>query len=138
MIQSPVHTFHIPVMGLGFTIDTPVKVARFGITSVVSIIEDNLVEQMRKTYCEKESIPYYEITAEEVDYRARRITSYLNLLDSIVAKQIFKIKTEAFEEGNDIIKYFELLPESSSVKQLYEEMKHAGEELKINLQNKLR
>jgi len=30
------HSFHIPVMGTGFTIDTPLKVARYGISSVIS------------------------------------------------------------------------------------------------------
>lgn len=39
------HTFHIPVLGLSYSIDTPLKVARFGISSVVSIIEDELVEK---------------------------------------------------------------------------------------------
>ena len=34
------HKFHIPVMGLAFTIDLPAKVARFGIASVVSFVED--------------------------------------------------------------------------------------------------
>ena len=31
--QDPQHTFHIPVMGTGYTIDTPLKVAHFGISS---------------------------------------------------------------------------------------------------------
>ena len=34
------HTFHIPVMGTGFTIDTPIKVAKYGISSVVSLVDD--------------------------------------------------------------------------------------------------
>ena len=38
--HEPVHTFHIPVMGTGFTIDTPLKVARYGIASVVSLVDD--------------------------------------------------------------------------------------------------
>ena len=45
------HTFHIPVMGLAYTIDTPIKVAKYGITSVISIIEDYLIEQMREVIC---------------------------------------------------------------------------------------
>ena len=53
MIASPYHKFHIPVMGLGFTIDTPVKIARYGINSAISIVEDNLIEQMREFYCNK-------------------------------------------------------------------------------------
>lgn len=49
MISSP-HNFHIPVMGLAFTIDSPVKVAQFGISSAISIMEDRLTEMMRKQY----------------------------------------------------------------------------------------
>ncbi len=48
MENSRVHTFHIPVLGLAFSIDTPVRVARFGITSVISIVDDMLIEHMRK------------------------------------------------------------------------------------------
>ena len=44
------HPFHIPVMGLAYTIDSPIKVARFGISSVISIVEDRLIEMMRKHY----------------------------------------------------------------------------------------
>lgn len=48
MSHSDLHRFHIPVMGLAFTVDTPVKVARYGISSVVSIIEHNMLEVMRE------------------------------------------------------------------------------------------
>ena len=37
LIWADLHSFHIPVLGLGYSIDTPVKVARFGISSVISI-----------------------------------------------------------------------------------------------------
>ena len=37
------HTFHIPVMGTAFTADTPLKVAQYGIDSVVSIVDDVLI-----------------------------------------------------------------------------------------------
>ena len=50
MKMNPAHTFHIPVMGLAYTIDSPVKVARYGISSVMSIGEDRLIEMMRKHY----------------------------------------------------------------------------------------
>jgi hypothetical protein len=29
MFSSPYHSFHIPVLGISFTIDTPIKVARY-------------------------------------------------------------------------------------------------------------
>ena len=61
MQTSKAHNFHIPVMGLGFTIDTPLKVAKYGIDSVVSIIEDELVEEMRRLHCLNNNIEYQEI-----------------------------------------------------------------------------
>ncbi len=47
-LLSQEHEFHIPVMGTAFTIDTPLKVARFGISSVVSLCDDELCEEMRQ------------------------------------------------------------------------------------------
>ena len=34
--MATTHSLHIPVMGTAFTIDTPLKVGKFGISSVVS------------------------------------------------------------------------------------------------------
>ncbi len=120
MIQTPsTHTFHIPVMGLGFTIDTPLKVARFGISSVISIIEHELIEKMREFHC-RENTEFFEPIAEKVeDYRAKRITEYLNLLDRLINEQVEKLRLESFVEGSGITKYFELLPETSPIKQMY-------------------
>jgi len=90
------HTFHIPVMGLAYTIDSPVKVARFGISSVISIVEDRLVEMMRSYYYPQTGRTYHPITSDQPDYRARRITDYLNLVNTIVREQVEKIKKAAF------------------------------------------
>lgn len=111
-------------MGLAFTIDSPVKVARFGIASVVSIIEDRLVETMRSYYYPFANLPFVPITTKEKDYRAKRITDYLNLVNHIVNVQIQKLKNEAFEVGSEIMKYFEMLPDDSKAKQLYRRMMH--------------
>ena len=51
------HSFHIPVMGIGFTIDSPLKVAQYGIDSVISLVDDILLEKLRKMYSEKFEIP---------------------------------------------------------------------------------
>ncbi|MGZ3862104.1 MAG: hypothetical protein ACXVPN_11305 [Bacteroidia bacterium] len=113
------HNFHIPVMGLGYTIDSPVKVARYGISSVVSIIEDHLIEQMREVICKREGLVYDKISVGEPDYRARRITAYLDLIQYVVEKQIEIIRSEEFVKGSEINKYFEMLPDSSGPRQLY-------------------
>jgi hypothetical protein len=116
------HSFHIPVMGLAFTIDSPVKVARFGISSVVSITEDRLVEMMRKHYYTIIGEKPRPIPSRDPDHRAKRITDYLNLLNKIVNDQIEKIKVSAFKTGSDIVKYFEMLPADSKLRQLYNRM----------------
>jgi hypothetical protein len=133
------HNFHIPVMGLGYTVDTPVNVARFGISSVVSIIEDGLLEQLRKWYCEKEGESYIPIKQDDPDHRAKRITAYLNLLNRIVNRQVDSLKSEPFEPGTDLVKYFELLPGDSYVKQRFDEMMNLQEgRLKSRMQDLLR
>lgn len=119
-ISSP-HTFHIPVMGIAFTIDSPIKVAHFGINSTLSIIEDNLIEVMRKYYYQQSNEAYTPITVKEENYRARRITDYLNLMQRIVTSKMEKLKNSAFETGSDIVKYFEMLPDSSLLKEKYHE-----------------
>ncbi|RYG48317.1 MAG: hypothetical protein EOO01_13690, partial [Chitinophagaceae bacterium] len=121
MNYTDVHAFHIPVMGLAFTIDTPAKVARFGINSVVSIVEDRLVEMMRQYYYEKNNLPFNAIRTSEEGYKHRRITDYLNLLKSIVDEQVLKIKSLPFIAGSEIVKYFEMLPPGIFLRNLYEQ-----------------
>ncbi|MEE9294684.1 MAG: hypothetical protein V3W34_06970, partial [Phycisphaerae bacterium] len=115
------HTFHIPVMGTGFTIDTPLRVARYGITSVISLVDDVLIEQMRQFHCRKAEEPYEEITGREEDARARRITAYLNLVDRLVRRQVQALQASPFEEGSDITRYYEMLPDTP-IRRAYGEM----------------
>ena len=116
------HSFHIPVLGLGFSVDTPLKVARYGISSVVSIVDDELTERMRAYHAKENNLSYHPISKKENDYRARRIMAYLNLLDHLVNQQFTALKNMPFEIGNDLCKYFELLPEDSQLKQGYDLM----------------
>lgn len=122
MLQNSPHSFHIPVMGLAYTIDSPIKVARFGISSVISIIEDRLIEMMRKHYYPTINKEYQPISINEDDYRAKRITDYLNLVNTIVQLQVDKLKKASFEAGSEIVKYFEMLPEDHTLKQFYRSM----------------
>ncbi|WP_212003012.1 hypothetical protein [Chitinophaga sp. HK235] len=118
------HTFHIPVMGLAYTVDSPIKVARFGISSVISIVEDRLMEMMRKHYYPTINREYTSITVYEENHREKRITDYLNLVNTIVQAQMEKLRKAAFEKGSEIVKYFEMLPEDSLLKNLYQKMLH--------------
>ncbi|MBI5025038.1 MAG: hypothetical protein HZC18_08610 [Candidatus Omnitrophica bacterium] len=117
-----IHSVHIPVMGTGFSIDTPIKVAQYGISSVISIVDDCLIEDMRKYHSDLRGKDYVPITKEDEDHRARRITAYLDLVDDIVQQEFKKVKSSAFEPGSEITKYFELLAEDSLLKAQYNTM----------------
>lgn len=110
------HTFHIPVMGTGYTVDTPVKVAHLGISSVISIVDDFLIENMREFYCKKFDIPFKEISTKIEDFRAKRITAYLNLIDEIVKKKFDEFKSSLHDTEEELEKYFDLLPDFSDMK----------------------
>ncbi len=116
------HSFHIPVMGIGFTIDTPLKVSRFGIDSVISLVDDILLEKLRQMYCGKFEIPYTEITDKMEDFRAKRITSYLDLIQELAQKKFEEFKTSTVETANDIKEYFNRLPDTSTFKQEFERL----------------
>ncbi len=109
-------------MGIGFTIDTPLRVVHFGISSVVSIMDDLLIEKMRQRITGLYRKPYLPIPVEENDSRAKRITAYLNLLNEISNENFIKVRTASFTEGSDINKYFNLLPDSSVLKSEYKRM----------------
>ncbi len=115
------HSFHIPVMGTGFTIDTPLRIAKYGISSVISLVDDTLIEQMREFFCKQEGLDYTEITRNEENSRALRITAYLDLLDGMIKKQVSDLQSSPFEPGSEITRYFEMLPESP-LKKSYQEM----------------
>ncbi len=133
------HQFHIPVLGLGFSIDTPLKVARYGISSVVSIVDDELTERMRKYHAQNNLLVFHPIPKTVEDARTKRLTAYLNLLDDLVNQQFEQLKQEKFTLGSDICRYFELLPEGSALRNGYDLMMEFPEgERKMIFQNLLR
>ena len=120
--MNDTHSFHIPVMGIGFSLETPLKVAHYGMDSVISIGDDILLEKLRKMYCEKEGLPYQEITDETNDYRAKRITSFLNLIYDLAVKKFEALKNAAIDKSQELREYFHLLPDSSSLKQEFQKL----------------
>jgi hypothetical protein len=106
-------------MGIGFTVDTPAKVAQYGISSAISLVDDILVEKMREFYCKKFNIPFQEISEKIEDFRAKRITAYLNLIDEIVKKRFDELKASIHQKGGEFEKYMEMLPDFSELKQRF-------------------
>jgi hypothetical protein len=116
------HTFHIPVMGTGHSVDTPIRVAPLGISSVISLVDDLLLENIRKYYTSKFNLPYVKIPGNAQDGRAKRITAYLDIVYEIVRKKMEEIRNHPFFKDNNKRKYFELLPEESLLRIKYEEL----------------
>ncbi len=139
MSFKSIHDFHIPVMGLAYTIDSPAKVGKYGISSVVSLVEDRLIEMMRGYYYNQLKEPYVHIDDKQSDYRFKRIKDYLNLLNKVVKIRFEELKNSAFEKGSEIVKYFEMLPEHSYLKVLYNKMLETKDAIeKMHIQDKLR
>jgi len=113
------HTFHIPVLGVGFSVDAPLKVARYGIASVMSLVDDSLMEKLRQFYLNKFNKEYIPIHSKENDSRAKRITAYLNMVNQFVKEQFESLRNSTFETGSEIIKYLEMLPDKSLIKIKY-------------------
>ena len=125
-------------MGTGFMIDAPLRVAKYGISSVISLVDDVLIEQMRRFHCQREGESYEEITSVSPDARAERITAYLNLLDRLVARQVVRLRASPFEAGSEITRYFELLPDGP-LSQTYRSMLATAEsDRRAALQARLR
>ncbi|HDY87153.1 MAG TPA: hypothetical protein ENH82_03435, partial [bacterium] len=114
--RSNAHTFHIPVMGIGFTIDAPMKVAQYGISSVISLGDDALIEKMRELYSRKFNISFKPISDKIDDFRAKRITAYLNLMDKIVREKFEELKSSILNKDSELKKYIEMLPDFSMLK----------------------
>jgi len=132
-----IHTFHIPVMGLAYTIDCPIRVAKYGISSVISIMDDELIEKMNAFYSEKFNIPYQEITKKIHDYRAERITSYLNLVDNIVKNKFENFKAELSDSRVAVQNYMDMLPNKSDIRAGLQNLLEDGFAFKENIKNYL-
>ncbi len=138
MIQQAPHTFHIPVMGTGYTVESPIKVAHLGISSVVPITDHRLVENLVEMHTQKLGLPYTPVDKKDPDRRAKAFTNYLDLVHDMVEKNLSTLKGQPFTEGSEITKYFELLPESSALKAQYKKMLSAVGDEQKQMQDELR
>ena len=112
--QQPLHSFHIPVMGIAYTIDSPIRVAQYGISSVISLVDDMLMETLRELYSKKFELPFTPIFSGDKDARAKRITSYLNMVDDIVKRKVEDLKS--LDSSKELNRLYEMLPDTSTIK----------------------
>ncbi len=118
-IKKSEHLFFIPVMGIGFTVDSPARVAHLGINSTISIVDDGLMEKMREYYCNKINKPFQKISKNVEDFRAKRITEYLNTIDEVVEEKYDNLKTSVTEKYDEFKNYLETLPDRSTIKEKF-------------------
>jgi hypothetical protein len=128
--MNKVHSFHIPVMGIAFTLDSPVKVAHYGIDSVISLVDDILMEKMREMYALKYQYSFEPISNKVADFRALRITAYLNLIQEIANKKFEEVKKSYYSTSEDLKRYFNLLPKKSELKEAFVNLLAANTEKK--------
>ena len=125
------HSFHIPVLGIGYSIDTPVKVAHLGISSVISLLDDILMEKLREFYSQKFDLPFQAISDKIDDFRAKRITAYLNMVDKIARSKFEELKATYDQKSSEFSRYIELLQDSSVLKQKFEQLKQDWDKLDV-------
>jgi hypothetical protein len=106
-------------MGTGHSVDTPIRVAPFGISSVISLVDDLLLERIRSHYCKKFGLPYEKIPRLEEDGRAKRTTAYLDMVGDVVELKFSEIKKQAFTGSSDKDKFFRMLPDDHEMKASY-------------------
>ena len=122
------HQFHIPVMGLGHSADSPIRVAHLGINSVISIVDDQLLESIRKYYSKQFELPYKNIPRSAEDGRAKRITAYLETVQEIVQQKFEELRAMPLFNGTEKDRYFTMLPDSNPLKKTYNLLASLGDE----------
>jgi len=105
------HDFHIPVMGTGFTLDSALRVAKFGISTVISLADDRVIERVRRHY-DPSAVP---IRAGDPDARARRITAWLDYVDAETRRQVEEVRAQPLEPGTDRFRHRALLGRDAPV-----------------------
>ncbi len=111
-----VHKIHIPVMGICYTADTPIRVAHFGITSVISLVDDGLLEEYRMAYAERLGL---DLGSPQTT-RIGRIRSYLDFVADEVERKFTRLCAERIDGGSDKDIYFLMLPFNSRLRVEYD------------------
>lgn len=122
-------------MGLAYTIDTPLRVAQYGIDSVVSIVDDELIEKMRSFFCRQYGLAYTEITTKMHDYRAERITNYLNLMNDLVKEKFSAFCDDLKANKEEFDKFISMLPQNSLFRKKAQDPLSADDKAKLINEN---
>src|SRR5690606_3148984 len=78
------------------------------------------------------------ISDTEEDYRAKRITAYLDLTQSIVEEQFNKLVKEDWETNLEFRKYLDFLPKSALCLELFEKLEKTSQSEKFQIEEELK
>lgn len=103
-------------MGICYTADTPIRVAHLGITSVISLVDDGLLEEYRMAYAERLGL---DLGSPQTT-RIGRIRSYLDFIADEVERKFTRLCACRFDGGSDKDLYFLMLPLDSRLRVEYD------------------
>ena len=103
-------------MGICYTADTPIRVAHLGITSVISLVDDGLLEEYRMAYAERLGL---DLGSPQTT-RIGRIRSYLDFVADEVERKFTRLCACRFDGGSDKDLYFLMLPLDSRLRVEYD------------------
>jgi hypothetical protein len=95
-------------LGTGFSVDTPINVARYGIDSVMSVVDDDCWNRPGAHSRGRD----FRATAHPKagDHRAERTRAYLDLVGALVDKSFAAVRN-SFPDGRKPRKYFDRSPD---------------------------
>ncbi|WP_287417442.1 hypothetical protein, partial [Oceanithermus sp.] len=126
-------------MGTAFTVDTPIRIAKYGIASVISIVDDDLLERMRGYWSRVRGRSYEPIAKDlKADSRARRTSAYLDLVDELVAEDFASLQNAPLEPGSELWRYLALLPAESPLRRAWEHWQQAAQPERAALEREIR
>ena len=90
-----------------------------------------LMEKLRAFYSKKFDLPFQAISKKIDDFRAKRITAYLNMVNKIAHDKFEELKTTCDQKSSEFSKYIDLLQDSSALKQKFEQFKQDWDNLDL-------
>lgn len=122
------HYIHIPVMGICYTADSPMRIAHMGLTSAISLVDDGLLEEYRMAYAERLGV---DVGTPQTS-REERIRLYLDFVTNEVQRKFDWIRGLRVGGGNfhmndgtvaglnEKDRYFMMLPSGSPLRAEYD------------------
>ncbi|MDD4553342.1 MAG: hypothetical protein PHP04_04015 [Bacteroidales bacterium] len=89
------------------------------------------MEKLRAFYSKKFDLPFQAISKKIDDFRAKRITAYLNMVNKIAHDKFEELKTTCDQKSSEFSKYIDLLQDSSALKQKFEQFKQDWDNLDL-------